>query len=88
MSCCDWETFESSFRSAWRRKNAGETLIDWVVAKRDWKRNHCTGGEAASMQLGKLAREADYLWLAKLRKRGDDDGGGGAVVHPREPVLC
>lgn len=88
MACCDWSTFEDSFLSAWRRKNAGEALVDWSVAKKDWRRNHCTGGEAASMQLKKIAREADYLWLEMLRKRGGNDGGGSAIVRPRQPVLC
>lgn len=88
MACCDWQTFEDSFLYSWRRKNVGELLIDWVKAKRDWKRYHCTGGEAASMQLCKLYREADYLWLSPRPNRGDDDGGGGAVVVPRQPVLC
>lgn len=89
MTCCDWQTFEDSFLSTWRRKNAGEALIDWVKVKRDWSRYHCTGGEAASMQLRALAKEGEYLWLEKFKPkfrngRNDDDGG---VLVCREPVL-
>lgn len=86
MPCCDWETFEYAFLEAWSRKGAGETLIDWKLAKMDWKRHHCTGGEAATMQLRELAMEADYLWLAKFnKKRGGD--GGLAVGQLPQPIL-
>lgn len=68
MTCCDWPTFEAAFRHAWETKGAGPALIDWAKAERDWRRHHCTGGEAARMQLQALAREADYLWLQRARE--------------------
>lgn len=76
MACCDWETFKDSFIGAWTRKGVGDLLIDWARAEIDWCRYHCTGGEAAKMQLQVLAREGDYLWLERLnnRQRGDDGG--------------
>jgi hypothetical protein len=88
VACCDWDTFKESFLAAWRTKNVGEALIDWPIAKKDWKRHHCTGAEAVSMQMGVLAREADYLWLERFnnRNRGSDDDGGVAM-RPRVPVL-
>ncbi|MDD5056581.1 MAG: hypothetical protein PHQ60_02310 [Sideroxydans sp.] len=62
-------------------------LIDWVLAKRYWRKFHCTGGEAASVQLKVLSKESDYLWLEKLNnKRGGGDGGLGVVPLP-EPIL-
>lgn len=73
-ACCDWQTFEDGFLATWRRKannNAGEALVDWVKAKKDWKRNHCTGSEAAAMQLQELAREGEYLWIERLNRRAD-----------------
>lgn len=84
MACCDWETFKSGFLAAWKLKCASELLIDWKCAKRDWKRYHCTSGEAASMQLRKLAKEGNYLWLEILNngKRNGGDGDGGVVVRP------
>lgn len=86
MACCDWATFEASFLSAWQSKGAGEALIDWKRATKDWRRYHCTGAEAASMQLRNFVVESDYLWLAKFRKR-DEDGSGSALVSNRQPVL-
>lgn len=86
MACCDWQTFEDSFLHAWRRKNAGEALVDWVTANRHWKRYHCTGGEAASMQLHALAEEGLYLWLEKFKPKKGNDGEGGVSVR-REPVF-
>lgn len=86
VACCDWQTFEDSFLTAWRRKSAGEALIDWGRAHRDWKRYHCTGGESASMQLRSLANEGIYLWFEKIKPRKGNDGEGGVCVS-REPVF-
>lgn len=91
MPCCDWNTFTESFLDAWRRKGFGEVLIDWKKAKRDWRRFHCTGGEAARMQLVELAKEGAYLWLerfqVKKRRPGDDEGGLPCAGHrPKSPV--
>lgn len=88
MACCDWQTFEDSFLHAWRRKNAGEALIDWALAKRYWRRHHSTGAEAASMQLQALAEEGLYLWLEKFKpKKGNDDDDDGGITVCREPVF-
>jgi len=70
MACCDWSTFKDSFLAAWLKKGAGELLIDWPRAQKDWRRHHCTGGESASMQLQSLARESEYLWIEQLNARG------------------
>jgi hypothetical protein len=82
MSCCDWETFSEAFKVAFERKNAGLALIDWKRARRDWKRHHCTGGEAASMQLRDLAEEGEYLFLIRPNRRGGN-GDGGIVIKPK-----
>ena len=86
MACCDWQTFKDSFLAAWRRKKTGEALIDWVRAERHWKRYHCTGGEAALMQLRDLANEGLYLIFERIRPQRRDDGDGGLAVS-REPAL-
>lgn len=82
MACCDWATFCDSLLATWRKKKAGELLIDWDRAKTDWARHHCTGGEAAKMQLQMLARESDYLWLERVNKNRRDDDGGIACPAP------
>jgi hypothetical protein len=86
MACCDWETFEDAFLATWRsaRHTPGELLIDWRKARTDWKRHHCTGGEAATMQLRELARGGEYLWMAHRNKR---NGGDGGVAVERAPVI-
>lgn len=81
MACCDWATFEDGFLGAWRRKRAGELLIDWARAKRDWRRFHCTGAEAAAMQLRDLSNEAEYLWIEPRRPNDDGNGRG-----PKDPA--
>lgn len=65
MACCSWETFKNAFLGAWRqaRHTPGELLIDWIRARKDWKRHHCTGGEAALMQLRALSKEGEYIWI-------------------------
>lgn len=85
MACCDWETFEDAFLASWRkaRHTPGELLIDWNRARKDWKRNHCTGGEAASMQLREVAKGGEYLFMT--RQNGRDGGDGGMAVE-RAPV--
>lgn len=80
MSCCDWQTFSDAFTAAFKRKNAGAELIDWKRAKKDWRRHHCTGGEAASMQLRDLANEGEYLFLMRNKRGGNDDGGVSAEL--------
>lgn len=89
MACCDWETFEDSFLATWRkaRHTPGEAMIDWKQARTDWKRNHCTGGEAASMQLRGLARDGEYLWLERANRRRGGNGDGGLAVE-RDPVAA
>jgi hypothetical protein len=83
MACCNWDTFNEGFVFAWRHKGVGELLIDWKQAKKDWKRYHCTGGEAASVQLRFLAQEGTYLWLERFNEgKGGDYGGGGVTIHP------
>lgn len=86
MACCNWSTFKESFLAAWRRKGAGELLIDWKQAEVDWRRHHCTGGEAATMQRQKLVREADYLWLEQLNKKDGGGEGGLALIVAPEPM--
>lgn len=83
MPCCDWQTFEDGFLAAWRRKGAGELLIDWKRAKRDWRRHHCTGFEAASMQLRDLSREGEYLWSMPGGPKGEGGGGGRRPINPK-----
>lgn len=80
MTCCDWPTFHDAFLKHWEKKQAGAALIDWPLARRDWKRRGCTGGEAATMQLATLASEAEYLWVqraneAKLQIATGNRGG-------------
>jgi hypothetical protein len=77
MACCDWDTFKDAFLSTWHkaRHMPSELLIDWKRAQFNWKKHHCTGGEAATMQLNKLTKEGEYIWLESSRKRNDDDGG-------------
>lgn len=76
MACCNWETFEEAFLAAWRKAKhtPSELLIDWRKARTDWMRHHCTGGEAATMQLREFAKDGEYLWVM-LPIRRDDDGG-------------
>ncbi len=77
MACCDWQTFEDGFLATWRkaRPAPGELLIDWKRAKTNWERHHCTGGEAAKMQLGVLANEGLYCWEPPGPRKSDDDSG-------------
>lgn len=77
MACCDWDTFKDAFLGAWNRAKytPSEVLIDWRRAKRDWKRYHCTGYEAATMQLQGLAKDSEYLWVARANRRRGGDGG-------------
>lgn len=81
MACCDLETFKESFLAAWRKAKhqPSELLIDWRKARNDWKRHHCTGGEAATMQLREAAKGGEYLWMTRPNRR---DGDGGMAVEP------
>lgn len=86
MACCDWQTFEDGFLAAWRkaRHTPGELLIDWRQAKTNWRRHHCTGGEAAKMQLVELANEGLDYWEPP-KPRLDDDGDGGPRKSSDKP---
>lgn len=61
MACCDWDTFKGSLLASFAQAACPSNLIDWKRARRDWSRYHCTGGEAASMQLRDLRQEGEYL---------------------------
>ena len=75
MACCDWSDFEIGVVAAFRKRGAPDALIDWQRARKDWKRHHCTGGEAAAMQLLDLSSESDYLRMQpKPRNKGNDGG--------------
>lgn len=84
MACCDWETFYDGFVNTWSKAKAGDALIDWRRARRNWSRNHCTGGEAASMQLRALKLEGEYLFSTGRGKR-NGGGDGGAPIIPNRP---
>jgi hypothetical protein len=60
VSCCDWQTFEESLLHAFACQAVPCILIDWKRARRDWKRHHCTGSEAASMQIRDLRMDGEY----------------------------
>ena len=75
MACCDWNDFEIGVTAAFRRRGAADVLIDWPRARKDWKRHHCTGGEAAAMQLLDLSSEGDYLRVQPKPQNRDNDGG-------------
>ena len=75
MACCDWNDFESGMVAAFRSRGAAGVLIDWPRARKDWKRHHCTGGEAAAMQLRDLSAEGDYLRMQALPRNKGNDGG-------------
>jgi hypothetical protein len=90
VSCCDWDTFETGFIRAWhtgsRRSAPPSTLlIDWARARRDWKRYHCTGFEAAFMQLRDLSDDSLYIHVTDWRPgpggaSGGNGGGGGVLA--------
>lgn len=80
MPCCEWDDFEASVKLAFKEKNADEILIDWKQAKRDWKRYHCTGAEAASMQLRDLARDGEYNYSVPSPR--PKRGGEGGIAIP------
>lgn len=79
MACCGWQTFEEGFLATWRgaRHAPSELLIDWTLAKKYWSRYHCTGGEAAGVQLKALSREGDYAFIEQLNKKFRGGEGGG-----------
>lgn len=64
MACCEWETFKDGFLGFWRqaRHNPSPLLIDWKDAEHLWRRHHCTGGEAARVQIQALREESNFLW--------------------------
>lgn len=74
MACCDWNTFTDAFLGAWRkaRHNPSPLLIDWRQAEHQWRRHHCTGGEAACVQLKALSAEANFLWVSKATHTGSE----------------
>lgn len=80
MPCCEWDDFEASVKLAFKEKNADEILIDWKLAKRDWKRYHCTGAEAASMQLRELARDGEYNHMVPTLRKPRRGGDGGIAI--------
>jgi hypothetical protein len=88
MACCDWQTFEEGFLGEWDRAkhSPSKLLIDWKLAKKYWSRYHCTGGEAARVQLKVLSKECEYLWIEKFNKKRGDDGGLSVMPLP-EPML-
>lgn len=90
MSCCDWDDFRLGLLSAWQRDKhkPSELLINWRLARKYWKRHHCTGGEAASVQIHSLRAESDYLWFLPRGGQQDDDGPRPVKPKPRHPIPC
>lgn len=86
MACCDWDTFSDGISAAFKRANIGLALIDWKRAKRHWKKYHCTGAEAAHMQIQDLRREGEYLFSVQEYRRIDDDEDGGVNVFRPSPI--
>lgn len=80
MPCCEWNDFQTGVKLAFKAARAGELLIDWKRAKRDWKRYHCTGPEAASMQLRDLRNDGEYNFMAPIPRKPRGGDGGVAVA--------
>lgn len=72
MACCEWDTFKDGFLGVWRqaKHNPSPLLIDWKQAEHLWRRHHCTGGEAARVQISALSEEANFLWAMKPPHEG------------------
>lgn len=88
MACCDWETFEEAFRAAWRRakRSPSPLLVDWDQARLYWDRYHCTGFEAARVQLTALDKEGEFLIIEQLNRHHEDVAVDEA--RPHTPVAA
>lgn len=76
MACCEWEDFKLGVETAFQRHACPSALIDWDRMERCWSRYHCTGAEAASMQLLDMASVADHYRCLQDRHPGEGDDGG------------
>lgn len=65
--CCDWDTFLTSLMRACEKLKFPLILINWRMARRDWRRYGMTGAEVVKMQRNAELPNAEYLYLSKQK---------------------